>query len=126
MKRKAWHLLILIAAFGIIAFYSCSGEKKEVIPDYVLPKDTMVMIVADYHLIEAELTHTRGRGKDVNKLRDHYYAALFDRYNIDQETLNKNFDYYKDRLEELQGIYQDVVTRLSYMESEEKEQQKKE
>jgi len=119
IKRIFFGGAVLIGLISILN-HSCSAKKTEQdkAPAYIVSRDTLVLILTDFQLIEAELVQARNEGKNVLNLRDHYYSAVFDKYKIDRTTLDKNLEYYKAKLESLESVYTDVVTRLSRMESE--------
>ncbi len=53
-----------------------------------------------------------------------YHARIFKDYGVTKEDFDKSIEYYNYRTEELKIIYEEVITKLSLMDSELKSQRK--
>lgn len=112
--------LIIIILFSIIISFSCSKKKKEVkIPDDIMPKDSMVLVIKEVHLVEAAIFMQQQQGLNQDKrLVKQYYNHLFTSLDVDLNHFKKSLKFYSFNPIEMEKIYGEVVEELSLLESE--------
>lgn len=107
--KKFFYLTIIIVSVLV----SCSPKNDElVIPENVIPQDEMTDILVEVQIVEGALIYKRSTGQIYNDFRDYYYTFIFDKYNITQEKFDRSMDFYKENLEVLDKIYEEVLKRL--------------
>jgi Domain of unknown function (DUF4296) len=112
--------LIIIILFSIAISCSCSNKKKEVkIPDDIMPKDSMVIVIKEVHLVEAAIFMQQQQGLNQDKrLVKQYYNHLFTSLDVDLNYFKKSLKFYSFNPIEMEKIYTEVVNQLSMLESE--------
>ena len=107
---KNW-IYIIILAFGIVA---CS-EEAEQIPADVLDKPMFTDVMMDMQLIEAAYNRQLAQDEDsVAKGKVyHYYGEIFQKYNTDEATFNRSFEWYTSHPEHMVEVYEIVMERLA-------------
>lgn len=97
---------------------SCSGPNTELLPgklsaDSVIPRDEMIRVLVDVHLIEATLALQRNRGGSNPLLAQNYYQWLCWKYHMSQQRFRDNLSYYKMDHKNFSKMYQEVVKKLT-------------
>jgi hypothetical protein len=108
---------VLIACI-LCLLASCSGPKKELLPsglsaDSVIPRDEMIRVMVDVHLVEATLTLQRNKGGDIPVLTESYYQWLCRKHHISDRRFRGNLNYYKTDPENFSKMYNEVLKILS-------------
>jgi hypothetical protein len=94
-------------------FISCSKKEVE-IPDDVIPRDTMIVVLAEIHLAEATIQVLNIELNDsTKKAAVGLYRHIFSKHKISQELFKKSFDFYRNEPTYLHAMYDEVITRLS-------------
>lgn len=105
--------IIYLTAALLLILTSCSPKNDElVIPDNVVPKDKMTDILVEIQIVEGALIYKRSTGQIYNDFRDYYYTFIFDKYDVSQKKFDRSMDFYKENLEVLDKIYEEVLKRL--------------
>lgn len=104
--------LFLIASF-VMLLVSC---KK---PTEHMPPKEMVPILAELHLADAYSTMLHdSTGKNALKNYDSlavWTAEIFARHHVTMKTFNKSMDWYRDRPQELDSLFAQVLPVLEKM-----------
>jgi len=90
---------------------------KHTLPPDIWEKETMVEFLVEAQLVEAKVSTSDLPKKQRDSLYTRYYEELFAYYNTNHEIWQKNIDYYRDKPEEMDDIYKEVVLRLTLLES---------
>ena len=94
-------------------FFGCSKKQVEV-PADVIPRDTMIVVLAEIHLAEASIQVLNVEVKDSLKAVSFgFYNYIFSKHNITQELFKKSFDYYRSEPAYFHAMYDEVITHLS-------------
>jgi Skp family chaperone for outer membrane proteins len=116
MKNKAFLSFLLL-----IILLACSPNKddaKTEIPGNIISPDSMVMIISDIQNTEAILREFKRTGED-NPLRSaKFLKQTFDKHGITPEQYKTSIAFYEQHQETYYKIYQDVVSRLTQMQTE--------
>jgi Domain of unknown function (DUF4296) len=97
----------------VITLGSCS-KNQEVIPDSVLKKEKMVLILSDLHLLEAQVQMSNYNQNDSTKLIvASAYKDIFLKNKVEAKQFQRSYEYYQVRPELMSEIYKDVITELS-------------
>lgn len=107
--------------FFIPFLFSCYNENKVVVekPDPFLDRQTMVEILTDIQIAEGIISHNRKERENTNnEYKDSLYQRLFDQYHISSKVLKENIHYYNVDPSVMEKIYDDVLARLSSIQSD--------
>lgn len=103
----------------ILLSSSCSLEQKEIsIPDNVISKDSMVLILADVHIQEAMINQYSQEGRLMKMNPAKQYQLIFDKYHISKERYDSSYQFYLDNPSLLNKIYENVVIELTKKQTE--------
>jgi hypothetical protein len=95
----------------VVSFFSC--EKK--VETDILPRKKFISLLVQMHLIEADFSFNSQ--VDHKSMKKNYtrYEDLFKRYKTDSLQVMNTFNYYDDKLAELDTIYNIVLDSLNIM-----------
>lgn len=100
---------------------SCYHENKQevVVPDKLLSEDELVLIMTDLQLAEGVITYNRLQKLSRNNdFKDSVYNLVFKNYEISLEELAENFNYYNTDPQNMELLYERVLSNLSKLQSE--------
>ena len=107
------HLFLLLIILG---FVSCSNRNEtlvEGIPqDSILPKEQMILMLADLHIIEAAMQLERNKGKDPREISKIWFSTFFSRNKVSEKRFNASVEYYKQDEGEFIKLYEEVIVEL--------------
>jgi len=104
-------ILILLIVFSL---FSC---KKQQTPDYVIPFNNMVDIIVEIHITDGLLTSSKVRRELIKLDTTNYYDAILNKYNYKRQDFDTSLYYYTKNIEQYDLIYDEVLNRLSEIES---------
>lgn len=110
MRRKASRLFALLL-FSCFLLLSCS-KKEEKIPETVIPKEKMVLVLVDIHLAEAGSQFNVPFDNSTN-IKQAYYQFIFKKHKITYPQLMKSWTFYTEHPEIFSEVYNEVITELS-------------
>lgn len=102
--------------FIIVVFFISSCSKEVKIPEYVIPHDKMVIIIADIHILDGLFTVNNVRRKFAKDSID-YYNAVFTNYGYTRSDFDTSINFYSNNIDEYDKIYEEVLNRLNEMET---------
>jgi hypothetical protein len=97
------------------ALVSC-GESELKIPEGIIPRDSMIMLMSDIHLAEARLL-IGGGGVDM---KNKYLQNVLYRHGTDTARFNRSFNFYSDHPEYFTKMYDEVIVEISRRQAEKK------
>ncbi len=109
MYGKLTHLIKSILVAGLLV--ACVSEEEP--PENLLPREDIVDVLIQVHLLEAKVDNFLSRKDSSQALYDHYEAILFERMQIDKAQYDATMQYYLNRPGDLNSIYETVVDSLS-------------
>ena len=115
MKRFLIHMSALIILGGC---YITHEEEVLLPPDNLIEIDRMIDLLVEVELAESALRQKQNYGEEITKLREEYYTAIFKQYEVSKEQFDESMSYYKQDMETIDMIYEEVITKLSVIESE--------
>jgi len=107
-------LLILLVIFSV-ALSSCVSDEVN-IPDHIIPKDTMVEMLAEIQIMESINEITSNAKKEDFDIKDAYIWEL-DKYNVSEEKFKESLDFYSSHQNLLEEIYDMVIIRITEIEA---------
>ena len=117
MKIFKYILLLLILSI-VMTSQSCKrGDAKT--PENVIVKDKMISIMLDINLVESSLRMNPPRNMNDSLQIKSYYKVIFKKYKVTKTEFDKSVEYYSKHPEKFGEIYDEIISRLSRMQSEE-------
>ena len=118
MKNTSIYFTFLLFTF----LTSCVNEVKEpMLPDHLIPKEQMIVIMADIQVIEAYILNQKlksSQKKDTSLL---YYERIFKKNEVTKVQFEESLHYYQEDLPELKKLYTQVITRLNELKAKNEE-----
>ncbi len=111
-------ILLIIGLMMLSSCYTTHYKDQQPPPKNLIDKDKIVLILADIELAESALRQKLNHGYEVKEVRETYYRSIFNEYEISREQFDSSMTFYKQDLDGLNQIYEEVITRLSVIESE--------
>jgi len=114
--------LFLTSVIIFIIALGCSekSEKK------VIPQKDFIPILVDIHLMDAMLANSDFMDKLAKKDSTDYYKTLINQHGYTKTQFDSSITYYSNDLKKFDKIYQEVLARLSKMETKVQEKAKEE
>lgn len=101
-----------------ILFVGCASETQVAVPDTILPKEKMVEVMTDVHLLEASMNlNVYNIDKTVAENPTPGFDVL-KKNNITKQQFDESFDFYSRHPSLLNEIYEIVLNDLSRMQAE--------
>lgn len=95
----------------------CACTSGDDAPKDLIPKERMVKLMTEIHLLESKVKNLNVRPLDSAKVvYRHYEKLLFTDFNITKEQYERSFNYYLDNLDEFKEVYDAVVDTLMQQE----------
>lgn len=104
MKKGLSILLLLIVA-------SCTSNTIFDKPDDLIPKDTMVSLLADLYISKS----ARGYRNNLKERNVDYTYMVYDKYLIDSARFRRSNFYYTTKIDQYEKIYKEVESKLKAM-----------
>ncbi len=110
--------LFLISTVGLLG---CTQkiEQKPVRPIDLISRDSMIDILTDFEIYDALMMTIQKKDRihyEYDKL--YYYNSILEKYNITNDRFQQSYTYYEEDENQLDAIYDDVLTKLSKMKAE--------
>lgn len=106
-------LFYLALVFLIVSSCSSFSDEDVDVPADLIPRDKMIIILADMQISEAFLDDLRKTGIRTNDSSLLYFQKVFKKNQVSPLEFENSLLYYKKDLEQMDMIYTDVVTRLN-------------
>lgn len=104
--KKVFLILITLAVVG------CSS--KENIPEKLLTKQQMIMLLIDMHISEGK-AFAMNVPQDSSKILSAIFGnEVLQKHNISEAVFIENYNYYLLEIEDMSYIYRAVVDSLNY------------
>ena len=110
---------ILSGFILILILGSCYRTEKD--PSFnmnlVLPADSMVTLLTDLHLADGVIIMLKDKKQPIKHLSNEYLEAVLQKHSVDTDQFEESMRYYAYHTEELDDVYERVITELSKKES---------
>lgn len=93
-----------------------SCDQKNEKPEGLLDHDQMVDLIYDVHLVEGARSGVTIMGDSMSL--ETYYRTVMIKHNMDSVSYKNNMEYYSSRPDEMKVIFDEVIEKLSVLESE--------
>ena len=109
--QKSFILFVLLALLLSGCYKVNKLEVKK--PANLIPKEKMVDILTDMEIIQGAAVISRERYLGYKDIEKSYYQALFNHYHISESQIRSSMDYYNNQGDEMAGIYDKVMSKLT-------------
>ena len=104
--------ILFLFTFAMFILFSCKSNKQDELKNGILSESEMAAIMIDIHIAEAG-TGLEYQGRDsFNYYIKNYYFTIFKKHHINRDIFIKSMDYYLERPDLMQDIYQVVQDSL--------------
>jgi len=100
---------LLILTFFLI--FSCKNRDYE--NDLYLPKDKMINILIEIHLLEEKVNQLNYSEDSLRNIYELFEKEIFEKYDVSDEEYRKSYSYYFFDPKQLDEIYQSVIDSLN-------------
>ncbi len=116
------HLKYLILASAFLL--SCKGGEDYVeAPEGIIPSDSMVGILVDFHLAEGALLDMQQRNRPTAQAGVAYFQWIFEKHHINRKRMSEAMEFYSSHPRLYSKIYDQVLAELSRIQGESMQQQ---
>ncbi len=107
-----------IALLFVAALSACSSPNKSAVetPTDVVSRDTFLLMLTEVQLIEGIYKQRLLRNDDEKVLLKSYYAELFQRFGISEDTFLTSYRWWYSRPLEMDELLQEAAEALTAME----------
>ena len=100
---------LLILTFFLI--FSCKNNDYE--NDLYLPKDKMINILIEIHLLEEKVNQLNYSEDSLKTIYELFEKEIFKNHDVSDEEYRKSYSYYFFDPKQLDEIYQSVIDSLN-------------
>lgn len=91
---------------------------REQAPSNLIAYDEIVLILADIEIAESALRQKQNAGAEIGEIQEAYYHSIFKKHDVSRVQYDSSMLFYRQDPETMDRIYEDVISRLSVIESE--------
>jgi hypothetical protein len=118
IKSRCCYDLTLFFIALIMLSLGCKPANKQSKPKNIIGRDTMVMILADIHLLETSLGIKVFEDRKMNETRNHIKEKIYKKYLVNKKQFRLSYDYYAMQSATIDSIYIDVISEISKRQAE--------
>ncbi len=116
--------LLVISVFILLSGCTHKIKESEPAPPDLIPKDQMVDILIDLRLMDAVLNSKQRIANDgFQDTLKFYYGSVMEKHGITRERFDKSITYYQRDLKVMDELYEEAITRLSKLKTEESQKE---
>jgi hypothetical protein len=106
---------ILFFVFMFAALLGCRPSGNRPDSGEIIPRDSMILVMADVELTEAALRYqqTRISRDSLEKVKTRSYDSLYLYYKLTPERFNQNLVYYQNDLADFENMLDEVMLSLT-------------
>ncbi len=120
--QKSFILFVLLALLLSGCYKVNKLEVKK--PANLIPKEKMVDILTDMEITQGAAVINKERYLGYKDIEKSYYQALFNHYHVTESQIRSSMDYYNNQGDEMAGIYDKVMSKLTEKQTILNEEQK--
>lgn len=117
-------LNILLFVFAIFLLLSCSNSSQndaEQSTTAIIPKEKMIVVLADIQITEAYIDQLRKDGIQTRDTSLIYFERVFKKHDITPAEFENSMLFYKKDLINMNEMYTKVITRLNELKAKSEE-----
>ncbi len=98
--------------FTVLFLWACTSEHKD-LPEGVLAKDKMILVLSDVHLAESAVAYQElNRDTSIFLYRE-LEAQIFRKHGITRTDFLKSYAWYAEHIDEYKELYSTLVDTLN-------------
>lgn len=101
--------LLLLFSLGFMG-YGCTH--KETVPKDIISGDTMALILADMHVLEASFALGHLDSLNTGTRPENFNQGVLNKYRVSKQCFDSSYNYYLLNPDYLNKIYDDVLVSL--------------
>ena len=111
-------LRITAFLFLLLMLSGCGGEEEKhasgniPMPDSLISRQNMILILADVHVAEAAIQVQRNEGKDTVGNAAFFYQSIFKKHHVTRHQYDESLTFYIQHPELFSKMYDDVIKIL--------------
>ncbi|MBA7516754.1 hypothetical protein ES705_08802 [subsurface metagenome] len=109
------YISIVITILFFLPF-ACSNPEKRIKRSDIIPEEDLVPLLVDIHLSEGLQILSKVRKKYPGRDSVSNYIDVINKHGFEKEDFDKTFNFYSNKPDELDEIYELVISELSKME----------
>ncbi len=111
--------LKIICCLFVILFCGCKENKvRDPIPANLIGRDTMVKILAEFHLLESSLGIRIFEEKKIADTRNFVKDKIYKDYGVTKERFFDSYNYYSKQTVIIDSIYIDIISEIAKRKAE--------
>lgn len=120
MKRYSFRLLGWLSALSLLVA-ACQKPEEVPVPQQLIPRDKMVSLLIEMHLLEARTDAAALPTDSARALFRQQQKNVYWRYEVSDSAFVQSYRYYATHEKDLDDIYATVVDSLSLREARQQE-----
>jgi hypothetical protein len=116
--RPAFYLLLFV-----IGCFGCQKKSGQPV-SAAISRQVMSIILLDVHIEEARY-QSAGNREAQNLVMSRRYSEIFKKHEVSFEEFDQSMKYYMQHPDEMDLIYEEIVNRLTALETEQRIQSRK-
>jgi len=102
---------------AVLLFVASCTEKTEEAPSYVIPRNKMINLMVDLHIVEASISTKNLPYDSAELLYSKFEKEIFKKHHTTDSMYRKSFEYYSANPETFNKMYTVIVDSLTMKES---------
>jgi uncharacterized protein DUF4296 len=98
-------------------FVSQCGNKANNSPENIIPKGKMIELLTDIHIFDAVMSEKKYNTKKHEYQIEGYYSYLYEKHGYTRAQIDSSISFYSRDPEEYSKMYDDVLEKLSTIQS---------
>jgi len=99
--------------FFVLSILGCTEPEIIMIPKYVLPRDSMPLVIAEMHIFNATAQHRESRKMKFQHLAVQDKNEFLDSLRISNARFDSSLSFYLNQPQEMELIYDEAMNILS-------------
>lgn len=110
--KNSFVILVLLLAMA------CSGKKQSELPANLISEDTMVNILIDIHVAQADVSMRNLAQDSADNLFLIKKRKILQNYHADETRFKESYFYYLEHISQLENMYGRVVDSIGLKETQ--------
>lgn len=102
----------MVLLLGLTLWLTGCGSGDETVKKPPVDDKTITDMLVDMHLLEARADELKARPDSIAFLMEAEYDKLYKEYGVSEEDFQQTFEFYQQRPEQMDELYQGVIDKL--------------
>lgn len=107
-----------IIILAMVMAMSCAGDKNAKPPAGLIARDTMVNLLVDMHVAQADVGMRNLPQDSADNLIFIKRTKILKSHNVDEEAFRDSYSYYLNNIQQMEEIYARIVDSLGLKETQ--------